>query len=243
MGRKAGTYGDQVPSFRTGEVLAWFQAQFEYSNRCREVAMADMKERRRREQQERRDERFGGQPFKKKGEASDSDDSEDDRDPRCSIHGRGGDQHRFRTLARESPGVLFATLVAEYRGQLGQYGYDMDVGPLGPVFRKWSETVFPQHGRFNRPRFEAVQDEFENLIIALDELRCGRILEVADILSQRLRQLCLLIETNNKFVAGQLLPYQKRQYASLSNEAFDAAVEMAEKEAKRAKKLARLGSR
>ena len=88
-----------------------------------------------------------------------------------------------------------------------------------------------------------VQDEFDNLIFALDELRRGRILELADILAQRLRQLCILVETNNKAVASQVLPYSKRQFASCTNETFDLAVGLAEKEVRRARKLAKLGSR
>ena len=243
MGRKAGTYGDQVPTFKTQEVLTWLQAQFDYSNKCREVAMNDLKERRRRDRLEKREERFGPGNHRRRDERSDEEESEEERDTRSAGFGQAGDPHRFRTLARESPGVLFATLVAEYRGQLGQHGYDMDVGPHGPVFRKWAETVFPQHPKYHKQRWEGVQEEFESLIFALDELRCGRILELADILAQRLRQLCLLIETNNKAVAGQLLPYQKRQFASMSNEAFDAAVDLAEKEQKRARKLNRLTSR
>ena len=246
LGRKAGTYGDQVPTFRTHEVLAWLQAQFDYSNKCREVAMADMRERRRKERAEKREERFGPYPFQKGKEHKDdseSDISETDKDHRPRVPNQAGDPHRFRAIARETPGVLFANLVAEYRGQLGQFGYDMDVGPHGPVFRKWSETVFPQHPKFNQQRLSQVQEEFDNLIFALDELRCGRILELADILAQRLRQLCILVETNNKAVASQVLPYSKRQFASCTNETFDVAVDLAEAEVKRARKLARLGSR
>ena len=132
MGRKAGTYGDQVPKFKTSEVLAWLTSQFEYSNKCREVAMAEMREKRRQERAERREER-GYRQYPPRRTAKDSDESEaDEEDAEVTPEhpGRRSDQHQFRTLARETPGVLFANLVAEYRGQLGQFGHDLDIGCL-----------------------------------------------------------------------------------------------------------------
>lgn len=149
----------------------------------------------------------------------------------------GNDEHDFRQVARDAPGVHFASVTADLRNQLGRRGFDEDVGPRGAVYRKWLDSCFLQKYPLSRvtPRHFS---EIQMLVTALDELVHGRMLEVADVLASRLRTLIFGIETENWPVAMQFLTYERDDHQLVSNRMVETAVEIHRRETKRAKALA-----
>ena len=54
----------------------------------------------------------------------------------ASLLRRPREEHKFRRLALEHPGVFFASTTHDMRTALGQIGTDLDIGTHGPLFRK-----------------------------------------------------------------------------------------------------------
>ena len=75
-------------------------------------------------------------------------------------------KNSFRDLAHKQPGVLFASVTADFRSQLGQRGVDFDVGPRGPVYKKWFDSCFEPRARAkgNSSQLEADRSELSLLI-------------------------------------------------------------------------------
>ena len=154
------------------------------------------------------------------------------------------DTHKFRRLAREKPGVLFAGITADKRGQLGQIGVDLDVGPHGPLFRKWFESYFMPIVRTSteqQKRLVANYDEILMLVTVLDEVYSGRSLEVADILATRLRTMVAGVETGKWRLAKHYLCYVYKPTAMIPDRTVDIALEVERQEAKREKELRSAG--
>ena len=79
------------------------------------------------------------------------------------------------------------------------------------------------------------------LFTALDEVLNGRILEVADVLSSRLRCLVFGIETGKTDVAMQFLSYARQDQQLVNNQMVSVAVNLHKAEQKRVKELASAG--
>ena len=76
------------------------------------------------------------------------------------------------------------------------------------------------------------------LVKALDELSRGRIVEVADILSTRLRQLAFNIETPGQDDVGkQFLSYEQDEHPTISRGVVDAAIRLEQTARKRDNRL------
>ena len=163
-------------------------------------------------------------------------------DPDVALNALGSDDHTFRQLGREHPGVTFASVVADCRSELGQRGLDLDIGPQGPVFYKWFETCLFNHA--SAADATANRAELLMLVTALDEFRQGRMLEVADILSSRCRQLAYSIDRRNgedakrrQKVAKEFLTYAEETHCLVSNATVDAAIKIVERKDRREKKV------
>ena len=50
---------------------------------------------------------------------------------------RNRERLKFKIVAKEKPGVTFASMTANARQALGQYGVELDVGSHGPIYRRW----------------------------------------------------------------------------------------------------------
>ena len=109
------------------------------------------------------------------------------------IEGRDG--HLFRRTARERPGVNFASVVTDLRGQLGERGHDLGGGPTPAVFRNWYDYCFTL--RTDARKVDPYRAELLCIITALDEFQAGRTLEMGDILASRARYLAAGIERVN----------------------------------------------
>ena len=81
------------------------------------------------------------------------------------------------------------------------------------------------------------------LVCALDEFRQGRFLEVADILSSRLRALGYHAEGGPWKIAKEYLTYMEQPHSLVSHATEEAAAKLVERQARRASKMARHGSR
>ena len=84
-------------------------------------------------------------------------------------------------------------------------------------------------------------DEIFMLVTALEWVLNGRILEVADILSSRLRCLAFGIETGKIDVAVQFLSYARQDQQLVNNQMVSVALDLHKAELKRAKALASAG--
>ena len=142
-------------------------------------------------------------------------------------------------MAREQPGVNFATVVADLRNELGSKGLDFELGPRGPVFRKWHQYCFT--ARHNAVQLKAVDPEMLTLNSALDELMQGRVLEASDILASKARYLAYGTDTGNWRIAEQFLCYQAQPHSLVSHGTEDEAVRIVRREHRRAQELSRAG--
>ena len=79
---------------------------------------------------------------------------------------------KYRLVAKEKPGVTFASMTANARQALGQYGVELDVGAHGPIFRRWWENSFVREQ--GRAKLAPYWDEMTLLTTALDEFHAGR---------------------------------------------------------------------
>ena len=79
------------------------------------------------------------------------------------------------------------------------------------------------------------------LVTALDEVLNGRVLEVADVLSSRLRCFVFGIETGKSDVATQFPSYARQDQQLVNNQMVSVALDSHKAELKRAKALASAG--
>jgi hypothetical protein len=139
-------------------------------------------------------------------------------------------------IAKEKPGVTFASMTANARQALGQYGVELDVGAQGPIFRKWWEASFTKD--VPASRIDPHREELLMLITALDEYYSGRVVEVGDILASRLRMLTVGVKENTWRAARHFLVYHHEDMSLVPESMMDDVLRIEEIESRRAKKLA-----
>ena len=147
----------------------------------------------------------------------------------------GRDDHAFRRIARDKPGFTFAHLVADTRTNLGQELLDGETALNSQVFRKWYEHHFKR--KFNAKLSDRNAEEMDLLILVLDELLQGRVLEAADMLSSRLKYFAFGIDSTDWEAARQFLGYRPRANSIVSLESQDVAVQLAKRQRQRADDL------
>ena len=134
--------------------------------------------------------------------------------------------------------MMFASLTADLRGALGQLGTELDVGINAPLYQRWWENSFCR----NHPAatIKPYYDELTMLVTALDEFHAGRMVEVGDILSSRLRMLTAGIEKGSFKLSRHFLVYHTRDLGLCSESMFDEAVRIEKRASKRDRELAAL---
>ena len=228
--RKPGIYGALTPKFKTKDVLRWVQAQTAYSdivrNQLLEVQAAEKKARKRRARRSRRSGSRSSRSRSSKRRSPSSTSAEDEKErPRL----------KFRLIAKEKPGVTFASMAANSRQALGQYGVELDTGRQGPLFKKWYESSFLRN--VQPAKVDPYRDELLLLTTALDEFYSGRMVEVGDILASRLRMLTVGIQKSTWKAAKHFLVYHHEDLSLVPEGMMDAALKIEELELKREKKL------
>ena len=198
LGRHTGMAGGVRPTFRTKEINAWLEHQFKQANLDREVITKQLRDERRGKRRATKSKKVKKSRGKRRRSPSTTSSSSSSGSSQSALNALGSDEHDFRRLAREHPGVTFASVVADTRVQLGQKGFDHDVGATGPVFWKWWESVLPQKTSAAALSAVKAQGELLMLVTALDEFRQGRFLEVGDILASRARALAYYAEGADK---------------------------------------------
>ena len=240
LDRKPGIFGAFSPHFKTGEVLKFMKAQIAYSDQVREILLEVQKK-----EKDRRGRKSGKSSShkRKKSRRGDSSSSSDSRPRRgrsassASAHEeRKRDRLKYRLLAKERPGVMFATMAANARQSLGQYGVELDMGSQGPVFRKWWESSFTKE--VSASRLAPYWDELFMLVTAMDEFHAGRVIEVGDILASRLRMLTVGLEKNTWRAARHFLVYHTQDLSLIPEDMMDDVLRIEKLEAKREKDLA-----
>ena len=147
----------------------------------------------------------------------------------------GRDDHTFRRIARDKPGFTFAHLVADTRTNLGQELLDGETALNSQVFRKWYEHHFKR--KFGGKLSDRNAEEMDLLVLVLDEVLQGRVLEAADMLSSRLKCLTFGIDSTDWEAARQFLGYRPRANSIVSLESQDIAVQLAKRQRQRAADL------
>ena len=127
-------------------------------------------------------------------------------------------------------------MIASTREVMGQIGFESDLGPQGPLFRKWWDTHFTK--AHPRNKLEPHWDELQCLITLLDEFHAGRMLEVGDIIASRLRMMTAGIERGTWALARRFLVYHQQDLTMVSDELMDEALKVEALEKKREKALA-----
>ena len=238
-GRKPGAFAGLIPRVSHRDVQAWLDAQIRYANAYRVEALRQMKEIKRREKaiaaRARKEAKRGRKTRRSKRDRDSSSSSSSSSSIADAVKYAhiGQDTHRFRVIAQEQPGILFASVCSDFRSRLGRKGLDVEVGPQGPMFLKWYESclqreVAPAKLEAGRP----IREEMELLVTALDELHGGRVTEVADILATRIRMLAFGVETGLWNVAEQFLGYSVKENSLIDDATVSQALKL-EKEQRR----------
>ena len=236
--RKPGIFGALTPRLKSSEILHWLSEQTKWADAVRAqvhaVRRAEKKDRqrRRRREEDRKD--------RKKSRRH----SSSERSRASSSHGRSTSASmdekqrkrlKFLLMAKEHQGVVFASTAANTRAVLGQLGVELDIGPQGPVFRKWWDTSFTK--KQCHSQLQPYWDEMQLLITALDEFHAGRIVEVGDILASRLRMLTVGLDKGTWGVARRYLVYHNQDISLVSDELLDEALKIDAMEKKRERAL------
>ena len=145
------------------------------------------------------------------------------------------DAHHFRRLAQTQPGVIFASVTANCRNQLGLKGYDGDLTARAPVYSRWYDQVFTP--KVHSAEARQCGEEMHLLNTVLDEMLHGRFLEAADVIASRQRCLSWGLEHNAMPIARQFLCYTTSDHSLESPTDVDIAIRMKKKEDQRAKDL------
>ena len=218
-------------------MIKWIQEQVKYSDAVRVEIMAVQRaerarrRRRRSRDRSRRGSRRSHSRSRSRGSASSSGPGEDERERR---------RLKFRLIAKEKPGVTFASVVANCRQALGQYGVELDVGTTGPIFRKWWESSFTkQHAGV---KLQPYADEMLFLVTALDEFYAGRVVEIGDLLASRLRYFTSGIQKDCFQAARHFLVYHYEDMALVPEPLMDAVLKVEELEHSRQERIAKARS-
>ena len=195
------------------------------------VQKAEKKDRKRRDRKSkkhRKKSRRGTSSESSSSHASSSSDSKYEEAKRKRL--------KFQFMAKEKPGIIFASMMANTRQVLGQVGIEADMGPTGPVYRKWFESHFvKEHAQ---AKLQPHWDELQLLITALDEFHAGRMVEVGDILPSRLRMLTAGIEKGTWGLARRFLVYHQPNMSLISDELIDEAIKIDAEDKKRERAIA-----
>ena len=127
-------------------------------------------------------------------------------------------------------------MTASCRQVLGQIGIEGDIGPSGPVHRKWFESHFLKE--HPQSKLTPYMDELQMLITALDEFHAGRMAEVGDILASRLRMIATGVERGTWGLARRFLVYHQQDMSLIPDELMDEAIKVDAEEKKRERLLA-----
>ena len=140
----------------------------------------------------------------------------------------GVDDHVFRRVAREVPGRIFSDFVADTRTSVGAT-MQCEPGSSLALFQKWHDHCFKAEtaGKGNPKLLE----EISLFVRLLDELLQGRAIEVADIISSRLKYLAISLKTDNWTVAAEFQAYRPREHSFVSDESLRVAARMAKQSA------------
>ena len=134
-GRMPGAGGFDKPKCKTKELLKWMDAQIAWATACRDMIWRRHGQSAKDAQTEKK--RKGGRRRRSNSSSSYCSDTS------SSSAGIGGrDHHKLRKIAREQPGVNFATVVSDLRSELGGKGLDFELGLRETVFRKWYQYCF-----------------------------------------------------------------------------------------------------
>ena len=104
------------------------------------------------------------------------------------------------------------------------------------------ETILPQKANAAAYAKVRAQGELFMLVTALDELRQGRFLEVADILASRWRALSYFAQKGNWEIAQEFLSYQEEAQSLVSKGMEDAAARLVEDRHKRQRRIGKAGN-
>ena len=191
----------------------------------------------RRRKKSRGDDKKKKKKSKSRSPTTDSDASPSGRDPESDgERQKRRERLKFKYMAKEKPGLVFASMTANSRQALGQYGAELDVGSHGPVYRRWWEGSFQKE--HPRSKLEPYWDELTMLVTALDEFYAGRMIEVGDILASRLRMLTTGIEKGTWKAARHFLVYHTQDLSLIPEELMDEALKIEAAEARWEKRLA-----
>ena len=235
--RKPGIFGALTPRFKSSDILHWLSEQ---NGRTRSEPKSTPSGAQRRKIARggggvRKIARTGrspeGIPQRKRSRAS----SSHGRSTSASMDEKQRKRLKFLLMAKEHPGVVFASTAANTRAVLGQLGVELDIGPQGPVFRKWWDTSFTK--KHSHAQLQPYWDEMQLLITALDEFHAGRIVEVGDILASRLRMLTVGLDKGTWGVARRYLVYHNQDLSLVSDELLDEALKIDAMEKKRDRAL------
>ena len=152
----------------------------------------------------------------------------------------GVDDHVFRRVARELPGRIFSDFVADTRTSVGAT-MQCEPGSSLALFQKWHDHCFrvETQGRGTAKQLE----EIALHVRLLDELLQGRAIEVADIISSRLKYLAIGVKTDNWTVAAEFQAYRPREHSFVSDESLRVAARMAKQSAQLRNDLKSLSTR
>ena len=234
LDRKPGIYGALSPYFKADDVIAWIQAQTAYSDAVRVQLLAVQRaERRRRHHRRSRDR---SRKKRKHSSHSRSRSSHSRSSSGAGEREKERERFKFRLIAKEKPGVTFATMVANSRQALGHFGVELDVGTHGPLFRKrWESSYTKDH---SPATLKPYLEELQLLVTVLDEFYAGRMIEVGDILASRLRYLTAGIDKNCFKAARHFLVYHMEDTSLVSEAMMDQALRIEENDQRRQKRMA-----
>ena len=236
-GRAFGTFGVSLPRMKSEEVIKAMTAAFEAANVARAKRLEVEKKKKRRQKKKSKGKR------KKRSSSSTSSSSSNSRSGSSSsslpsILGR--DEQPFRKAAKNRPGLIFATAIAEARAGVQQLNHELQASRSGPVFESFMKHCFyPKVGG----KVSSHRDELEMLTIVLDEVIAGRFVEAADILASRMRYLTVGVDSNNWASARELLVYRPLHNALITDSMLDVAHTAAAKRIKREEKADKVNKR
>ena len=238
--RKPGIFGALCPRFKSSDIQKWLSSQITFADAVRTRTLAVQKAE--KSGHRRKDRKKSDRKQRRRGRHnSSSEGSRSSRSRGASTSPSAQEETRrkrlkFLLMAKEHPGVVFASMTANTRQVLGQIGIDTDSGPQGPLYRKWWVTSFTRDQP--RAKLEPYWDELQCLVTALDEFHAGRMLEVGDILSSRLRMLTTGVEKGTWGLARRFLVYHQGDMSLVSDELMDEALKVDALEKRREKALA-----
>ena len=234
--RRPGIFGSTCPRFSSAEVQQWLAEQIAWADAFRTQAMtvqkAERKDRKRKEKKSKKDKKKKS----KKHSSSESSSSGESFSSDSVMDQTRRKRMRFLLMAKEKPGIVFASMMASTRQVLGQVGIESEMGPTGPVYRKWFDTHFVKEHAHTK--IQPHWDELQLLITALDEFHAGRMMEVGDILASRLRMLTAGIEKGAWPLARRFLVYHQPDMSLISDELMDEALKIDAEEKKRERAIA-----